>query len=213
MSKIILIDYGIGNLLSVSNAIDACGGSVEVTSDEKKVKDASRVVIPGVGAFKPGMQNLNKLGLADAIRYAAEKGTPILGICLGMQLLFDSSEEFGYCDGLSLINGDIKRLPAVSLECSSPTKLPNIGWRKISLHSNLNWQRIILEHYSVNEWVYFAHSYAATGCDQNNVVAYIDFYGHKIPAIVEKENMVGCQFHPEKSGKAGLKLIKNFIER
>ena len=197
--KVTVIDYGLSNLLSVRHAFAHFGAETLLTSDPADVLAAEKLVLPGVGAFKDGMDGLARLGLIEPIRRKAAAGTPLLGICLGMQMLFDKSYEFGETEGLGLIPGTVELMhPANDLV------IPHIGWNSLEKNEPCK----LLESVNDGDYVYFVHSYAAV-TDSKNVAAYCD-YGMKVPALVMSGNVYGCQFHPEKSGKTGLGILKTF---
>lgn len=210
-SEVILIDYGVGNLLSVRRALESCGASVIVTSDPAVVVQAKRIVLPGVGAFCNAMKSLRSLGLVDAIHELERKNIPLLGICLGMQLLLDESEEFGVNKGLGLISGSVIPIPNKTIYGQS-LKLPNIGWRPLEYACSENqWQNSVLEDNRAGEYTYFVHSYMAITKDSEATIANCNYGGNIIAAVIKKKQIFGCQFHPEKSGKVGLKILKKFI--
>lgn len=197
--KVTVIDYGLSNLLSVQHAFAHFGAEVQVTSSPADVLAADALVLPGVGAFQDGMQGLEQLGLIEPIKQKTAQGTLLLGICLGMQMLFDKSYEFGETEGLGLIPGTVELMhPANDLV------IPHIGWNSLEKNEPCK----LLESVNDGDYVYFVHSYAAV-TDSKNVAAYCD-YGMKVPALVMSGNVYGCQFHPEKSGKTGLGILKTF---
>jgi len=209
--KVTLIDYGLGNLLSVRRGLEYCGADVTVTSDVGQIRRSERVVLPGVGAFKVGMEYLARLGIDTAIRELAEENTPLLGICLGMQLLFSESEEFGLTNGLGLIHGRVVPISSLNLD-SDPLKVPSIGWSGLQLAENhVQWSETILRESPVGAEMYFVHSFMASPTDQNHRIADYFYAGNRVPAVVSRENVIGCQFHPEKSGKNGLNVLKQFL--
>jgi glutamine amidotransferase len=197
---IAIIDYGMGNLRSVQKAIEKVGYQAIVTSDPEEVKRASGVILPGVGAFGDAMYNLKHLGMIDAIKKVVKEGTPFLGICLGMQLLFSTSEEHGMHVGLNLIPGHVRRF-------KGNFKIPHMGWNSLTLHA----QSPILEHVKNGDYVYFVHSYYVEPMDRQVILASADYHGD-VPAIVQKNNVFGIQFHPEKSSSAGLQMLTNFAK-
>jgi glutamine amidotransferase len=197
---IAIIDYGMGNLRSVSKAFEAVGHQAVVTRDARVIGNASHVVLPGVGAFGDCMANIEQYGLVEPIRTAIQSGKPFLGICLGLQVLFSESEEFGLHKGLDIIPGKVRRFAA-----GSTLKVPHIGWNQVHL------QRTCPLFDGVTdgaEW-YFVHSYFVDPSDKH-VVAATTTYGISFVSSVWKDNVVACQFHPEKSQVVGLQLIKNF---
>lgn len=194
---IAIIDYGAGNLKNVAKAFDFLGIENTVTSDASVIKNADKIVLPGVGAFGEGMANLTKAGLCEVIKEEVQSGKPLLGICLGMQMLFDESEESPNVKGLGILKGKIRRLPKVG-----DLKIPHMGWNDLDCHGKL------FEGLE-NPFVYFVHSYYLDAEDKS-VVSATTHYGIQIEVSVEKNNVFGCQFHPEKSGEEGLKILSNF---
>lgn len=195
---IAIIDYGAGNIFSVKNALDYLGLENALVSDKEAVQNADAVILPGVGAFPAAMEKLAATGLIDTIKEEAAK-KPFLGICLGMQLIFEKGYEFGECDGLGLISGDVRKMEAPDLI------IPHMGWNKLEKLNDCP----LLECIGDDEYVYFVHSYKAH-CDDKDIAAFSE-YGGKVPALVYNGKFVyGAQFHPEKSGDTGLKILKNF---
>ena len=199
---IAIVDYGVGNLFSLQSSFAFIGQKAEVTADRERILNADRVVLPGVGAFGDAADKLNASGLADAVREAAARGVPLLGICLGMQLLFDQSEEFGPHEGLGLIPGRVVSMRGVA----AGLKLPQIGWNALHLTRTHPLFRYVRE----GEQVYFGHSFHGTDCGESLLAT--TEYGGAVTAAVGKNNVLGCQFHPEKSGKVGLSILKAFAE-
>jgi glutamine amidotransferase len=213
MIEVTVIDYGVGNLLSVSKAIEHCGAKVTVTTDPESILSAGRVVLPGVGAFPDGMTALRANGLDSVVRQIATKGTPLLGICLGMQFLFDESEEFGATAGLGLIPGRVVNIPSITTTGESQ-KIPHIGWNELVLpDQNSSWQAGLLDDITPGEAVYFVHSFMAVPASHLHRLADCTYGGISISAAVQRNNVFGCQFHPEKSGEVGLKLLRKFIRQ
>ena len=211
MIEVTVIDYGVGNLLSVSRALEHCGAKVTVTADPKSILSAVRVVLPGVGAFADGMAELKAKGLDTIVRRVAIKGTPLLGICLGMQLLFDESEEFGVTDGLGLIPGRVVNIPSTTAMGESQN-IPHIGWNELVMpDQNRLLQANLLTDVAPDEAVYFVHSFMAVPASNSHRLADCIYGGLKISAAVQRENVSGCQFHPEKSGEVGLRILRRFI--
>jgi glutamine amidotransferase len=208
--EITVIDYGVGNLLSVRRGLEHCGARVTVTADPEVVKSSAKVVLPGVGAFRSAMETLHQLNLVDAIREVAARGTPLLGICLGMQLLLDASEEFGVTQGLGLIPGNVVAIPSVTTSGESQ-KIPHIGWNMLDLPAGReDWRATLLEDNTVGDAAYFVHSFMAMPADPVHRVADANYGGHAISAVIARDNIAGCQFHPEKSGEVGLKILRRF---
>ena len=211
-NNVVIIDYGVGNLLSVKRGFENCNINVQVSSDPHVIIKASHAVLPGVGAFGNAMEALEKHGLADTLREIGQKQKPLLGICLGMQLLLDESEEFGKTMGLGLISGKVVSIPALS-KTGETLKSPHIGWGEIKpRESRENWDGTALDVISENDAVYFVHSFMSIPNDIQNVIAETDFGGHNIPAVISNGTIIACQFHPEKSGPAGLKILRRFCE-
>jgi glutamine amidotransferase len=197
---IAIIDYGMGNLRSVQKAIEAVGHSAEVTSDPDQIRHADRVILPGVGAFADAATELRRTGLGDAFKEAVRAGKPCLGVCLGLQLLFEVSEEDGVHEGLGLLRGKVVRFrPAPGL------KIPHMGWNSLRVVRPVP----LLEGLPEAPSVYFVHSYHAVPTDPQDVAAESDHPG-PFPALVWRENLMACQFHPEKSQKVGLAMYANF---
>ncbi|MDP2891595.1 MAG: imidazole glycerol phosphate synthase subunit HisH [Bacillota bacterium] len=194
---IAILDYGMGNLRSVHKACEYAGLPAVLTDDVRMVENAGKIIIPGVGAFSDAMAGLQSTGLADAVKRAAKEGKYILGICIGMQVLFEKGREGGDFDGLGLIPGEVVRLNAPRL------KIPHMGWNMLEKKGDP-----IFDSTPGNPYVYFVHSYRAA-CSDEDVIAYTG-YGERFPAAVRRGNIYGFQFHPEKSGETGLKLLKNF---
>jgi glutamine amidotransferase len=207
--KVAVIDYGLGNLLSVQRGLEKIGANPVVTSDIKTVKEATHVILPGVGAFPDAMRELIRLNMVETIRDISAAGTPILGICLGMQVLFEESNEFGPTKGIALISGKIVKIPNHHSKEGS-TKIPHIGWSPIC-SSGLRWGLSpIIKGIKEGAEFYFVHSYMAIPDNPQDKVAICLYCGLDIPAIIQKNNIFACQFHPEKSGEHGLRLLKNF---
>lgn len=196
---IAIIDYGMGNLRSVQKAFEYVGCNAVVTQDLRVILDASHVVLPGVGAFRDAMESLRGAGLLDAIYRVVDSGRPFLGICLGLQLLFERSYEGGVSEGLALLPGEVKRLPE-----KLDIKIPHMGWNELKYKENP-----VFEGLSHPCYVYFVHSYYVEAGDQRHVIG-TTFYGMDIAVAVNKNNIYGLQFHPEKSGAEGLKMLENF---
>lgn len=200
---IAIIDYGVGNLFSLSSSFKAIGADTIITGDAEVIKAADKLVLPGVGAFGDAASKLHECGLYDVIKREAEGGKPLLGICLGMQLLFERSFEYGIHKGLGLLSGDI-----VPMEdrIQSGLKIPHIGWNKLKFTKDSP----LFKHINDGDFVYFVHSYFAENCE-DSLAATTD-YGKDLTAVVSKDNIFGCQFHPEKSGDTGLKILRAFCE-
>lgn len=201
---IAIADYGVGNLFSLKSSFEYIGEKTIVISDKGQIKSADRIILPGVGAFGDAAEKLSESGLGELIIEEAQKGKPIMGICLGMQLLFDKSYEYGEHKGLGLIKGEIRPIAEV---VPRKYKIPHIGWNK--LHFTKEKSRLF-RYINEGDYVYFVHSYYGTGC-KDSLIATTE-YGAELTAAVGKKNVFGCQFHPEKSGDTGLKILKAFAE-
>jgi glutamine amidotransferase len=207
--EVVVIDYGVGNLLSVQRGLEHCGATVELTSDPARIAAATRVVLPGVGAFANAMQALRERGLVEAIRQVAAAGIPLLGICLGMQLLLDESEEFGLSRGLGIIPGRVVEIPGQSIGHEA-LKIPHIGWNSLQPADGAHWQESLLADLASGAAVYFVHSFMAVPANPAFRLADCLYGGHRIPAVIRQGRTTGCQFHPEKSGEAGLTILRRF---
>ncbi|PEJ60146.1 imidazole glycerol phosphate synthase subunit HisH [Bacillus sp. AFS002410] len=195
----IIIDYGVGNLDSLKRACEEIGFPVIISNEIEVIKQASSIILPGVGAFEAAMIELERLSLIEIIKSKAKSGTPILGICLGMQLLYEFSEENLGTNGLGLIQGQVKQIPDI-------VKVPHMGWNKL----NFTKEESLVKYVNEGEYVYFVHSFYVSSSN-NELLAYSE-YGVKIPAIIKSGNIYGMQFHPEKSAETGLNLLKAFKE-
>jgi len=206
-----VVDYGRGNLFSVCQAVAAVGGAPVLTADPVVVAAAERVVLPGVGAFGDAMATLVAAGLDEALRRFAATGRPLLGVCLGMQLLFEASSEFGHHAGLGLLAGRVDRLPAPP--ANGRDKIPNVGWCPLQPAAGRGWNGTLLATVKPGEWAYFVHSFAAIPREASHRLADIAFAGEPVTAAVAAGAIVGCQFHPEKSGRVGLGIYEAFVHR
>jgi glutamine amidotransferase len=210
-SDVVVIDYGMGNLLSVRRGLEHCGASVEVSSDPEVIHNAARVVLPGVGAFADAMAELHRLQLVEVLQTVAARGTPLLGICLGMQLLLNESEEFGLTAGLGLIHGRVVPLNVQSPE-GNVLKVPHIGWNELyPSESCLDWSSTLLQDVKPREAVYFVHSFMARMTDRGHCLSQCRYGNLMVPAVISRANIHGCQFHPEKSGETGLRILRRFL--
>lgn len=209
--KITVIDYGLSNLRSVQNAFARCGAETLLTSSAADVRAAEALVLPGVGAFRDGMAGLERLGLVEVIRQKAVEGTPLLGICLGMQMLFDESEEFGTCPGLGLIPGRVVKIPAEDVQ-GKPQKVPHIRWDPLlPAGGHPDFAGTVLEKVTPGQECYFIHSYEAEPANETDRLADTCYGGRRVCAVAAHGSVVGCQFHPEKSGPVGLSILSQFI--
>ena len=199
----VIVDYGVGNLFSLLSSFAAIDEKAKVSSDKSEIESADRILLPGVGAFSDAAAKLEISGLKNALYTAAFSGVPIMGVCLGMQLLFDKSYEYGKHSGLGLIHGEIRPIADF---IPKELKIPHIGWNKLKILK----KHPLLKYTGDNDFAYFVHSFCATDCKES-VLATTE-YGADITAVVAKSNVLGCQFHPEKSGDAGLKILKAFCE-
>lgn len=199
---IAVVDYGVGNLFSITGSLKAIGADSIITGNENEIRSVDKIILPGVGAFGDAAEKLKNLTLDKVIIEEVKKGKDILGICLGMQLLFEKSFEYGEHNGLGLLKGQI-----VPMKGSIPEnlKIPHIGWN--GLHKVKNSR--LLKNIKENDCVYFVHSYYAVDCEDS--LAATAEYGKELTAVVEKDNVFGCQFHPEKSGNVGLSILKSFV--
>ena len=199
---IAIIDYDAGNIKSVEKALAYLGEEVRITRDREEILASDGVILPGVGAFGDAMEKLHTYGLVDVIREVVRRQIPFLGICLGLQLLFEGSEESDGVEGLHLLDGEILRIPE-----QEGLKIPNIGWNSLDLQNNGR----LFENLNGNPFVYFVHSYYLKAREESIVKATIEYSTH-IHASVEKDNIFACQFHPEKSGTVGLQILSNFAK-
>ena len=200
---IAIIDYGVGNLFSLQSSFAAIGEEAVVTADPAVIAQADRLILPGVGAFEDAAKKLRDSGMADVIRREVTAGKPMMGICLGMQLLFDKSYEYGEHEGLGLIHGNVRPIADV---IDKDLKIPHIGWNRLIVKKSSP----LFKYLNDGDCVYFVHSYYAADCDDS--VTAVAEYSAELTASVETGSVYGCQFHPEKSGDVGLKILKAFCE-
>lgn len=209
---IAIMDYGVGNLFSLKSSLAQLGQDTVVTADPDTIRKADRLILPGVGAFGDAMDKLVATGLVPVIRAEAEK-KPLLGICLGMQMLFDESEEFGLHKGLGLIPGRVVRIPSTDVQ-GRPQKVPHISWDPLNpAGGRTDFAGTVLAGVTPGEECYFIHSYEAKPADEADRLADTVYGGRAVCAAAAHGSVVGCQFHPEKSGKAGLKIIEEYMKR
>ncbi|MBQ7599763.1 MAG: imidazole glycerol phosphate synthase subunit HisH [Clostridia bacterium] len=198
-----IIDYGVGNLFSLTSSLRAIGADSVVTADPETIHEADRLILPGVGAFGDASLKLRETGLGDTVKKEALGGKPLLGICLGMQLLFETGYEFGVHPGLGLLKGSVRPISEVIPE---GLKIPHIGWNSLRFIK----ESPVTRYVSEGDYVYFVHSYHATECEES--LAAVTEYGAELAAVVSLGSVFGCQFHPEKSGDVGLSILKAFVE-
>ena len=198
-----IVDYGVGNLFSLRSSFRAIGEEAEVTADPERIRQADRLILPGVGAFEDAARKLRQSGLDRGLRGEAEKGKPLMGICLGMQMLFERSFEYGEHEGLGFLKGEIRPLAG---RIPEKLKIPQMGWNALEIRR----ESPLLKYTREGDCVYFVHSYSAVGCE-DSLLATVE-YGAEITACVGKNNIYGCQFHPEKSGSVGLRILRAFCE-
>jgi len=208
MINLTIIDYEVGNIRSIFSAFVKVGVTPKLTRDRQEILDSDGVVLPGVGAYSHGMDKLKKHGLDNVIKDFAATDKPMLGICLGMQLLFTESEEFGQTKGLGLIPGSVKQL---NLLDPKEQKLPHVSWSELHVPNGMSWDGTILEGLAPEEDMYFVHSFMAVPESESHVMSLTSYSGSRFCSSVKNENVYGCQFHPEKSAEEGLKIISNFI--
>ena len=201
---IAIVDYGVGNLFSLESSFRAIGAEVTVTGDAEVIRSADRIILPGVGAFEDAAAKLFASGLAEVVIDEAKSGKPLLGICLGMQMLFEKSLEYGEHRGLGLIKGEIRPISEV---ISEGLKIPHIGWNSLSFGKN---KSELFKYLNEGDFVYFVHSFSGAKCAESTIAT--TEYGGTLVAAVGSGNVYGCQFHPEKSGEVGLKILKAFSE-
>lgn len=205
MAKVAIVDYGVGNLFSVEKAFAKFSDSVVLTSDASEIDSADKIVLPGVGAFGDCMNNFKNSGLMDAVLRAVDDGRPLLGICVGLQIMFEGSEESPGVKGLGLFRGMVRRINAPGL------KIPHMGWNSITVKEGCDVDIDLFKGLKKEPYVYFVHSYQADPQDKSIILA-SSVYGEPITAAVGRKNVMATQFHPEKSGDIGLAIIKNFVE-
>lgn len=199
-----IIDYGVGNLFSLHSSFACIGEDAVVTRDEDVIRNAERIILPGVGAFGDAAEKLSGSGMADIVKDEAAKGKPLMGICLGAQLLLEKSFEYGEHEGLGLIKGNVRPIADV---IPAGLKIPQIGWNALEFTGN---PCPIFKYINEGDYVYFVHSFYMADCGKNTIA--VDEYGALLTAAVADGNVIGCQFHPEKSGDVGLRILKAFCE-
>lgn len=204
-----VIDYGIGNILSVRRAFEKAGAIVYYIYTKDEIEKADYLVLPGVGAFRNGMTELEKRELVQAIQAYCGENRPFLGICLGMQMMMQESEEFGVCKGLGIIEGQVVKIPSVDID-GNTQKIPHIGWNELD-QEGAEWHDTILTGVRKKSCVYFVHSFSAVPNKKEERLADTFYGGQRIAAVIKKGNCYGTQFHPEKSGPVGIRILRNFI--
>ncbi len=200
---IAIIDYGVGNIFSLYSSFKFIGKDVVLTNDEKIIDSCSHIILPGVGAFADARRKLDESGMTEVVKNQVESGKPLMGICLGMQMLFDKSYEYGEHEGLGLISGSVRPISEV---IPSDLKIPHIGWNALEFTKESK----LFKYIKNGDHVYFVHSYWAADCESSTIA--VSEYGAPLTAAVSHENVYGCQFHPEKSGEVGLNILKAFCE-
>ncbi len=200
---IAIIDYGVGNLFSLQSSFAAIGQEAAVTNDIEEIRRADRLILPGVGAFRDAAEKLRASGMDMAVKDETAKGKPLLGVCLGMQMLFERSYEYGTHEGLGLLKGEIR---PIAERIPEGLKIPQMGWNSLKIVK----ESPLLKYTREGEYVYFVHSYSAVNCEESLLA--VTEYGADLTACVGKGNVFGCQFHPEKSGEVGLRILKAFCE-
>jgi len=212
--RVTILDYGMCNLLNVARAFEHCGADVSVVEDPAAARAAERLVVPGVGAFKDSINEVRSRGFDDAIHEFARSGRPMLGICVGMQMLFEASEEFGEYAGLGILPGRVVAVPSLTTT-GQPQRVPHIGWNHlVPSEISRGWDNTLLSSFAdTGPAVYFVHSFAARPADTRDVLADTLYGGHRVCAAVARDNITAFQFHPERSGRDGLRIIETFLRR
>lgn len=206
-----ILDYQMCNIFSVKRACNSVGISTVITSDKKEISKADLIILPGVGAFAPAMEALNRLQLVPLIKELVAEGKPLVGICLGMQLLFSVSEEFENCQGLNLIPGRVRRFPSINAS-GNKLRVPHIGWNQLNRPGDSSWSKTALDNIGENPYVYFVHSYYVEPNDPKCILTTSNYGGHDFCSAVESKNILGFQFHPEKSGTTGVQVYNRVLE-
>ena len=211
MAKVVIIDYQLGNLFSVRQALENIGLDVVISNDAAELKSADAAVLPGVGAFGDAMKNLHQQGLVKGIQEHISEGKPFMGVCLGLQLLFTESEEFGASKGLNIFPGVVKRFNNFD-ETGNSVRVPQIAWNEIYT-GQVDWKKTPLKELDQNEHMYFVHSFYVEPDDKKNVLSYTKYQNKEYVSSVFKNNIFACQFHPEKSAQKGLSIYKNWAQQ
>lgn len=210
MTTVHVVDYGVGNLYSVARAIEKAGGTAKLTAKPTEIAGAERLLLPGVGAFRDGIAGLHRVGLDEAIVRFAESGRPLLGICLGMQMLATQSSEYGSHVGLGIIPGHVEAIDAAGPQ-GCPRKVPFIGWAALEPTRSAAYSDTVLSQLTAEDSVYLIHSFQFLPDDPADLLAIYRYEGLSITAAVARDNIIGCQFHPEKSARVGLRVIERFL--
>lgn len=211
MSSVVVVNYGMGNIKSVIRGLEQAGSRPLLSDNPDVIRKADRVILPGVGAFKDGMKELDRRNLGPALQDFINTGRPLLGICLGMQMLFDKSAEHGEHSGLGFIPGQVVKIPP-HISDTLKRRIPHIGWSALRYPERCqNWENSVLETTDEGDFFYFVHSFMAIPDNNKHILAQCDYEGLPICAAVRKENIIGCQFHPEKSAESGLEILKKFL--
>jgi len=211
MSKVAIVDYGVGNILSLQRALEACEATAVLASTPAELEAADRLILPGVGAFSHAVGELRRQGLEEMILRHVERARPLLGICVGMQMLLEYSTEFGHFPGLGLIKGSVNRIRQDQSD-GGKRRIPHIGWSQISPAGANSWDGSPLADVEPGTAMYFVHSYTAQCEHAGNCMATVDYDGEAVTAFVASEAVFGAQFHPEKSGRAGLSILRRFLD-
>ena len=209
--KVVTIDYGMSNTLSVVRALKYCGAEVRLSNKKEEILNADYLVLPGVGAFHEGMEEIKKRDLESPIKQYIESNKLFLGVCLGMQMLLEVSNEFEETTGLGIIEGQVEQLPKKS-KTEKEIKIPHISWNKAMKYKDDSWNDPIFQNIKQDSYFYFVHSYFCKPKDIDRILAVTPFHDFLFPSIIKKNNAYGIQFHPEKSGEVGLQILKNFLE-
>lgn len=208
--RVTIVDYGVGNLFSVRGALEYCDAQPQFSSSPQAIENADRLLLPGVGAFADSMADMRDCNLVEPVLRFAETGRPLLGICLGMQMLMEESEEFGLHEGLGVVKGRVVPIPSNGAD-GEPHRIPHVGWNELYPSHPGTWNETLLRDVREGDSVYFVHSFMAVPEVPGHRVADCDYHGQKICAVLQRENVFGCQFHPEKSGEVGIQILRNFI--
>lgn len=206
MSEVIIVDFNLGNLHSVKKACEVCNIKAKISSQRSDIEKAEALILPGVGAFGEAMSNLSKLNLVDSIKDFVDSGRPLFGICIGLQLLFTESSEFGFTEGLDLINGKVEKITFENQELYKNFRIPFIGWNKVEFKNKSS----LFDDIKSGNYFYFVHSYCAKSISETCLIATSKYGDLEVTSAIERNNIFATQFHPEKSGKIGLQIYKNW---